>query len=94
MVNSANLRALFGERIWNRAKVSPHLKERVRIYEALAYQIFLPRKIIGTEAEFCRGFATSARLSMNRKKSKDDKLIMEYLKSKGISLGSSDTEED
>jgi hypothetical protein len=74
MVNFSNLRFIFGERLWNLFKHNKNISHKVLTYEALTYQPFLPRDIIGTEIDFCLGFAKGYK---NKKKS--NPLIESYL---------------
>lgn len=67
------LRELLGERLWQKLKSRKQFTARIRIYEALTYQPYLPREMIGTSKEFCLGYVTSYKHSSRKRK--QDRLV-------------------
>lgn len=79
-----SLRELFGERLWQKLRTHHKFRSRVKVYESLTYQPFLPRSIIGGYKEFCLGYAKSHRPSRTKRKldserTKDLNTIITYL---------------
>ncbi len=74
MVHFHALREQFGERIWQKMKTTSRSAKDIRLYEALTYQPYLPKEIIGTSREFCLGYSYSHKKS-NSFKETERKII-------------------
>ncbi len=84
MISFHSLRELFGERLWQKLKTLVKFRERVRTYELLTYQTYLPRTMIGGSKEFCLGYAKSHKKSRTKRKLdlervRDLDIIVQYL---------------
>ncbi len=91
LANFHSLRELFGERLWQKLKSKSRFRDRILIYEKMAYQPFLPKSIIGTGRDFCVGYMQSYEKSNVRKytnylRLKDANVIIAYLDGKSSSL--------
>lgn len=86
MTGFKSLPTLLGRQIWNKLKRNKNTASRVRVYEMLSYQPFLPKDVIGGESEFCLGYARVYKNSstyINKKTETENyETILTYLSNK------------
>jgi hypothetical protein len=71
LINFYALRELFGERLWQIMKSRSAFRERISLYESLAYQPNKNREFIGTHEDFALGYVKS--FVNSKRKSEIDK---------------------